>query len=60
MLSYCLCRKNTESNNTRMAETNKGKLVLLSTRTVCDSKKNKIYQKTRSWWTIEQVFVGRK
>ena len=40
MLSYCLkCRKNTERKNTRIVRTKNGRIILLSTYEVCDSKK---------------------
>ena len=42
MLSYCLkCRKNTESKNPKVAKKKKGRIMLLSKRAVCDSKKSK-------------------
>ena len=42
MLSYCLnCRKNTESKNPQVVKTKNGKLMLLSKRAMCDSKKSK-------------------
>ena len=42
---YCKCKKNTKSKNLRLIKTNKGKL--LSKCTVCDSKKNEIYRKSK-------------
>ena len=49
MLSYCLkCRKNTGSKNPRVAQTKRGKLMLLSKFAVCCSKKSQIYQRARS------------
>ena len=42
MLSYCLkCRKNTESNNLKVARTKSRRIILLSKCVVCDSKKSK-------------------
>ena len=42
MLSYCLkCRKNTESNNLKVARTKSRRIILLSKFVVCDSKKSK-------------------
>ena len=42
MLSYCLkCRKNTESKNPKVARTKNGRIMLLSKRAVCDSRKSK-------------------
>ena len=39
MLSYCLkCTKKTAGKNARLGKTNKGKLMLLSKRSVCGSK----------------------
>ena len=40
---------------TGVAETNKGEIMLSSKCVVWDSKKNKIYSKTRSYWIIEQL-----
>ena len=38
MLSYCLkCRKNKESKHPKVARTKKGRIMLLSKCTVCDS-----------------------
>ena len=46
MLSYCLkCRKNPESKNPKVAKTNKGKLIILSKCSVCDSKKSRYIKK---------------
>ena len=42
MLSYCLkCRKNTESENPKIARSKNGRMMLLSKYAVCDSKKSK-------------------
>ena len=42
MLSYCLkCRKNTESINPKVLKTTNGKMMILSKRAICDSKKSK-------------------
>ena len=42
MLSYCLkCRKNTESNNPKVVRTKKGRILLLSKCSVCNSKKSR-------------------
>ena len=42
MLLYCLkCRKNTESKNPKVVKTKNGRIMLLSTCAVCDSKKSK-------------------
>ena len=42
MLSYCLkCGKNTESKNSKIVNTNNGRILLLSICAVCDSKKSK-------------------
>ena len=42
MLSYCLKgRKNTESKNPKVAKTKNGRIMLLSERVVCDTKKSK-------------------
>ena len=40
MSSYCLkCKKNTESINPRVSETNNGEIMFLSKCAVCGSKK---------------------
>ena len=45
MLSLCLkCRKNTETKKQRVGKTNKGKLMLLVTRVVCNSKKFRFFK----------------
>ena len=42
MPSYCLkCRKNSESENPKVAKTNNGRIILLSKCAVCNSKKSK-------------------
>ena len=42
VLSHCLkCRKNSESKDPRVANTNKAKPMLLSKSAVCDSKKSR-------------------
>ena len=42
MLSYFWkCRTNTESKNPKVARTENGRIMLLSKRAVCDSKKSK-------------------
>ena len=49
MLSNCLkCRKNTESENPKVARTKNGRIRLLSKSVLCYSKKIKIYQTARS------------
>ena len=48
-LTLCLkCRKNAESTNPKVARTKNGRIMLLSKRAVCDSKKIEIYQTARS------------
>ena len=40
MKSYCLkCRKNSENINPRVSKTSKGRTMVLSKCTICDSKK---------------------
>ena len=42
MLLDCLkCRKNTESKNTKFVKIDKGRIMLSSKCTVCDSKRSK-------------------
>ena len=45
MLTYCLkFRKNIESKNRKVLTTKKGRIMLLSKCTVCDSKKSKFFK----------------
>ena len=42
MLSYCFkCRKNTKSINPKVSKATDGKSIILSTCTICGSKKSK-------------------
>ena len=41
MLSYCLKCKKTESKNPEVVKTKNGRIILLSKRAVCNSKKSK-------------------
>ena len=46
MLSYCLkCRKNTESKGPKVVKTKNGRIMLLLTYEVCDSKKSEFIKK---------------
>ena len=55
MKSYCLkCRKDTENINPRVSKTSNGRTMVLSKCAICNSKKIKIYQKSRSERTIKQ------
>ena len=47
--SYCLkCGKNTKSKNLKVARTKNGRIMLLSRCAVCNSKKSKFLEETRS------------
>ena len=49
MLSYCLkCRKNTESINPKVLKTTNGKMMILSKRAICDSKKSKFIKEQQA------------
>ena len=49
MLSYCLkCRKNTESINPNVSKTTNGKTMILSTCTICGSKKSKFIKEKQA------------
>ena len=49
MLSYCLkCKKNTESINPKVSKTTNGKAMILSTCSVCDSKKSKFIKEQQA------------
>ena len=42
MVSYCLkCKKSTESINPKVSKTTSGKVMILLTCAICDSKKSK-------------------
>ena len=42
MLSYCLkCRRNTNNINPKVSKTTNGKAIILSTCSICGSKKSK-------------------
>ena len=49
MLSYCLkCKKNTESINPKVLKTTNGKTMILSTCTICGSKKSKFIKEQQA------------
>ena len=49
MLSYCLkCRKNTKSINPKISKTTNGKAIILSTCTICGSKKSKFIKEQQA------------
>ena len=49
MPSYFLkCRKHTESTNPNVVKTKNGRIMLLSKREACGSKKIKIHQRART------------
>ena len=49
MLSYCLkCKKNTESINPQVSKTTNGKTMILSTCTICGSKKSKFIKEQQA------------
>ena len=49
MLSYCLkCKKNTESINPKVPKTTNGKMMILSTCAICNSKKSKLIKKQQA------------
>ena len=49
MLSYCLkCKKNTESINPKVSKTTNGKTMILSTCTICGSKKSKFIKEQQA------------
>ena len=49
MLPYCLkCRKNTESENPKVARAKNGRIMLLSKCAVCDSKRPKFIKPQES------------
>ena len=49
MLSHCLkCRKNTESENSKVVKTKNGRIMLLSKCAVCDSKKSRFIKEQKA------------
>ena len=49
MLSYCLkCKKNTENINPKVSKTTNGKAMILSTCTICGSKKSKFIKEQQA------------
>ena len=49
MLSYCLkYKKNTESINPKVSKTTNGKTMILSTCTICGSKKSKFIKEQQA------------
>ena len=49
MLSYYLkCKKNTKNINPEVSKTSNGKIIMLSKCAVCNAKKSKFIEKTRS------------
>ena len=61
MLSYCLKgRKNTESKNPKVAKTKNGRIMLLSERVVCDSKKSKFIKEQEASGLLLLSILGIK
>ena len=49
MLSYCLkCKKNTESINPKVSKAINGRMMILSTCSICGSKKSKFIKKQQA------------
>ena len=49
MLSYCLkCKKSTESINPKVSKTTHGKMMILSTCSICGSKKSKFIKEQQA------------
>ena len=49
MLSYCLkCKKSTESINPKVSKTTNGKMMILSTYSICGSKKSKFIKEQQA------------
>ena len=44
-IHYLMCRKNTESINSRVSKTNNGKTMILSKCAICGSKKSRFIKK---------------
>ena len=42
---YLMCRKNTESINSRVSKTNNGKTIILSKCAICGTKKSRFIKK---------------
>ena len=49
MLSYCLnCRKNMQSKNPEVVKTKNGRIMLLSTCSVCNNKESKFLKEQKA------------
>ena len=60
MLSYCLkCRKNTESENPKVAVTKNGRTMLLSECAVRDNKKSKFIKEQEASGLLSCVGIKR-
>ena len=58
LLYYCLkCRKNTESENPKVASTKNGRIMLLSNCVICDSKKSKFFKQQESSGLVSSLGI---
>ena len=59
LLYYCLkCRKNTESENPKVARTKNGRMILLSNCVVCDSKKSKFLKQQEASGLLSSLGIN--
>ena len=58
MLSYCRkCKKNTENINPKVSKSNNGKIMMLSKRAICGSKKSKFIKKQEASGILRSVSI---
>ena len=58
MLLYCLkCRKNTESKNAKVVKTKTGRIMLLSKRAMCHSKKSKFIKNQKATGLLSSLVI---
>ena len=58
MLYYCLrSRKNTENKNTKVVRTKNGRIILLSKRLLCNSRKSKFVKEQEAKGLLSSVGI---
>ena len=58
MLYYCLkSRKNTENKNTKVVRTKNGRIILLSKRLLCNSRKSKFVKEQEAKGLLSSIGI---
>ena len=58
MLSYCLnCRKNMQSKNPEVVKTKNGRIMLLSTCSVCNNKESKFLKEQKAGGLLSNLGI---